>query len=156
MLHVQLPWNMTNNGLKPPCALGFASFAYCAVRPSPTSQSNCEKCAQVSHHPPQPKYRRGGAPTPGRTWLAPDRGYLREGSQRVKGLFASPTALPPCVRISSTAVMSFRGVQVALMFLTRGYVQHHDTWELWFKDVQGSLPLSAMQVLPHLFSQLSH
>ena len=33
------------------------------------------------------------------------------------------------------------------MFLTRGYVQHHDTWELWFKDVQGALPLSAMQVL---------
>ena len=37
-------------------------------------------------------------------------------------------------------------VQVALMFLTRGYIQHHDTWELWFRDVQGMLPLSAMQV----------
>ena len=36
--------------------------------------------------------------------------------------------------------------QVALMFLTRGYVQHHDTWKLWFEDVQGMLPLSAMQV----------
>lgn len=35
------------------------------------------------------------------------------------------------------------------MFLTRGYIQHHDTWELWFKDVQGSLPLSAMQVPYH-------
>ena len=33
------------------------------------------------------------------------------------------------------------------MFLTRGYVQHHDTWKLWFEDVQGMLPLSAMQVL---------
>lgn len=32
------------------------------------------------------------------------------------------------------------------MFLTRGYVQHHDTWQLWFRDVQGILPLSAMQV----------
>ena len=30
------------------------------------------------------------------------------------------------------------------MFLTRGYLQHHDTWKLWFNDVEGLLPLSAV------------
>ncbi len=59
---------------------------------------------------------------------------------------ASPTSLPSFTGISSTILTKFHGVQVALMFLTRGYVQHHDTWELWFRDVQGALPLSAMQV----------
>jgi len=43
-------------------------------------------------------------------------------------------------------------MQVALMFLTRGYIQHHDTWDLWFKDAQGMLPLSAMQVSQQLLN----
>ena len=59
-----------------------------------------------------------------------------------------------CIPFQRSVSESFRpdhhrtlcSVQVALMFLTRGYIQHHDTWELWFRDVQGMLPLSAMQV----------
>jgi hypothetical protein len=34
---------------------------------------------------------------------------------------------------------------VALLFLTRGYLQHHDTWALWFGDAQGLLPVQAIQ-----------
>ncbi len=34
---------------------------------------------------------------------------------------------------------------MALLFLTRGYLQHHDTWRLWFQDAQGLLPVLAIQ-----------
>lgn len=31
------------------------------------------------------------------------------------------------------------------MFLTRGYLQHHDTWQLWLGGAQGMLPIQALQ-----------
>ncbi|CAL8469014.1 g8555 [Coccomyxa elongata] len=34
--------------------------------------------------------------------------------------------------------------KVALLFLTRGYLQHHDTWQLWLEAVQGMLPVYAI------------
>ncbi len=33
---------------------------------------------------------------------------------------------------------------MALLFLTRGYLQHHDTWQLWLEAVQGMLPVAAI------------